>query len=349
MKKTAFHTALIGMVLALTAGLSGCGGADKTLGDGLFARITTARGEMILRLEYQKVPMTVCSFVALAEGKLPVAGGKPFYDGLSFHRVVSRANGDDQDFVIQGGDPLGNGSGGPGYSFPDEFDPSLKHDGPGVLSMANAGPNTNGSQFFITLSAQPPLDGRHSVFGRVIKGQEVAGAVKPGDRIEKITIIRNGPEAAAFRADEDAFKTLADAAWTAVRAEAQAKREEDLARIAEKYPGTSLSPSGIRYIILKQGNGPKPEPGSVVSVIYRGMFLSGEIFDGSDFHGGPLEFSAGIGQVIPGWDETILDMRRGEKRLAIIPPELAYGEQGAGGVIPPDTFLVFEMELVASR
>jgi peptidylprolyl isomerase len=333
-----------GLMLALTAGAAGCETREKALGDGLFAQLTTSRGAIVLRLEYQKTPMTAANFVALAEGKLPNPEGKPFYDGLIFHRVI-------EDFMIQGGDPQGTGSGGPGYSFPDEFDPSLKHDGPGVLSMANAGPHTNGSQFFITHKETPWLDGRHTVFGRVVRGQDVVNAVRRGDRIEKVSIIRNGPEAAAFRPDGAAFKALAAAAWTAVEAGLKARRDADTALIEQKYPGAALSPSGTRYVILKRGNGPKPQPGNSAAMIYKGMFLSGEVFDSSDLHGGPQEFPVGQGRILPGWEEMVLDMRLGEKRTAVIPPELAYGEQGfrdqqGRELIPPHAFLVFELELV---
>jgi peptidylprolyl isomerase len=266
-------------------------------------------------------------------------GGKPFYNGLTFHRV-------EQDFMIQGGDPLGNGTGGPGYSFPDEFDLSLKHDGPGVLSMANAGPGTNGSQFFITHRATPWLDGRHSVFGRVVQGQSVVDEIRQGDRIEKVAIIRNGAGARAFKTDQAAFNALLDQAVDMAVLRATEKREADLAEIARRFPDAVLAPSGLRYTILKDGVGSKPASGRTVSVEYTGMFLSGEVFDASEMHGGPLEFQIGAGQIIPGWEETVLDMRVGEQRRVIIPPELAYGEQGAGGVIPGNTFLVFEMELV---
>jgi peptidylprolyl isomerase len=330
---------LINLAAISMAGLASCAGADKDLGDGLFARLTTNRGDIVLRLEYQKAPLTVCNFVALAEGKMNLTGGKPFYNGLTFHRV-------EQDFMIQGGDPLGNGTGGPGYSFPDEFDPSLRHDGPGVLSMANAGPGTNGSQFFITHRATPWLDGRHSVFGRVVQGQPVVDEIRQGDRIEKVSIIRNGAGARAFKADQAAFNALVEqAVENAVRKTAE-KRAADIAEINRKYPDTVLTPSGLRYTILKDGVGSKPSSGKTVSVAYTGMFLSGEVFDASEMHGGPLEFQAGAGQIIPGWEETVLDMRVGEKRRVVIPPELAYGEQGAGGVIPGNAFLVFEMELV---
>ncbi|MDR2101093.1 MAG: peptidylprolyl isomerase [Treponema sp.] len=323
---------------------------DAALGNGLFARISTSRGDIVVRLEFQKTPLTVCNFVALAEGKMNNAKGKPFYDGLTFHRVISRANGDPQDFIIQGGDPLGNGTGGPGYRFPDEIDSTLKHDGPGVLSMANAGPGTNGSQFFITLGAASHLDGKHTVFGRVVEGQETANVIKPGDRINGITIIRNGPGANAFKADQAAFDTLLKESSATAATRIRARREADLALINTTYPNAQRTPSGLRYLILKPGRGAKPVPGKTVAVNYKGMFLSGEVFDNSDLHGGALEFQAGAGRVIPGWEETVLDMQPGEKRLVIIPPELAYGERGAGnGAIPGNSFLVFEMELVRIR
>ncbi|MDR1900011.1 MAG: peptidylprolyl isomerase [Treponema sp.] len=326
------------------------GGCTKTesqgpLEDGLFARISTARGDIVVRLEYQKAPLTVCNFVALAEGKMDAAGGRPFYDGLTFHRVISKANGDEQDFMIQGGDPAGNGSGGPGYQFPDEFDPSLRHDGPGVLSMANAGPGTNGSQFFITHVETPWLDDRHTVFGRVISGQQAVNAVRQGDKIQSVKIIRNGEEAKAFKADQEAFDSLLRSASAAAEAKRQAQREAALAQIGKQYPNTTASPSGILYEILIEGTGPKPQAGNLVQLKYRGMFLDGRVFDSSDVNG-PLRFPAGRDHVIPGFDLSAMDMRLGEKRLAVIPPELAYGEQGAGGVIPPNTYLVFEMELL---
>jgi peptidylprolyl isomerase len=338
--KVFMKIALLSIFLVQLTGIVACSSqGNSDLGDGLFARISTAKGDIVLSLEYQKTPLTVCNFVALAEGKMNAAGNKPFYDGLTFHRVVP-------DFMIQGGDPLGNGSGGPGYRFPDELVSALKHDGPGVLSMANAGPGTNGSQFFITHKETPWLDGRHTVFGHVIQGQQVVNAIQQGDKIEKVTIIRNGQTANAFKADQAAFDTLLKEAVTAESARLKAKRDADTAQIEAKYPGTSSTSSGIRYIIQKEGSGPKPEPGKTVKVSYKGMFLSGEVFDSTDIHGEPLEFQAGTGQVISGWDETILDMNLGEKRLVVIPPELAYGERGAGnGAIPGNSFLVFEMEL----
>jgi peptidylprolyl isomerase len=316
---------------------------DAALGNGLFARISTSRGDIVVRLEFQKTPLTVCNFVALAEGKMNAARGKPFYNGLSFHRVI-------ENFMIQGGDPLGDGTGGPGYRFPDEFDASLKHDGPGVLSMANAGPGTNGSQFFITHTATPWLDGGHTVFGRVVEGQNVVNAIRQGDKIERITIIRNGSAANGFKADQAAFDNLLRGAAAAAAAKVQAQRDADMALINRQYPNTLQTPSGIRYIIQKEGSGAKPQAGKTVRVSYKGMLLSGTVFDSSDVQGRPLEFQAGIGRVIPGWDETVMDMKTGEKRLVVIPPELAYGNRAMGnGLIPANSFLVFEMELLGFR
>jgi peptidylprolyl isomerase len=318
------------------------GGLDaQQLADGLYAKITTNRGDIVILLEYEKTPLTCINFVGLAEGtvKSNKAAGVPFFDGLSFHRVIP-------DFMIQGGDPAGNGSGGPGYTFPDEIDPSLRHSGPGILSMANRGPGTNGSQFFITHKDTPWLDGKHTVFGRVVQGLDVVNKIKQGDSIKKVAVIRQGSKAAGFKADQAAF----DAALKSSGSRAEKKAEEDRkavqTRIGELLPGAKKSPSGILYTITKAGAGAKPEKGKMVTVHYTGLFLDGAVFDSSVKRGTPFEFQVGRGRVIPGWDETVLDMQPGEKRTVIIPPELAYGAAGAGGVIPPNAFLLFEIELI---
>ena len=314
----------------------------QNLGDGLFAQITTSRGDIIVRLEYQRAPLTVCNFVALAEGKMDNLRGRRFYDGLTFHRVISN-------FMIQGGDPQGDGRGGPGYNFPDEFDPVLKHDRAGVLSMANAGPGTNGSQFFITHGPTPHLDGRHTVFGYVVEGQNVVNSIRQGDRIIRVTIIRNGAGANAFIADQQNFDRLLAQANAGVQRSRQSQRDEIIRKINADYPNTLQTPSGIRYIILREGSGNKPARGRNVSVHYTGRLLDGFVFDDSILSGAPIEFNAGTGRVIAGWDETVMDMRVGEKRLVIIPPELAYGDMEIDGVIPANSFLIFEMELVSVR
>jgi peptidylprolyl isomerase len=283
--------------------------------------------------------MTVANFVALAEGTMTRAGNSPFFDGLTFHRVIDN-------FMIPGGCPLGTGTGGPGYRFPDEFDPALRHVGPGVLSMANAGPGTNGSQFFITHVATPWLDGRHSVFGRVVQGQSVVNAIRQGDRMNRVTIIRNGERANAFRADQETFDALVRNATSLSQAQTQVQRDEDLALINERYPNTSVSPSGLRWMVDRAGTGPKPSEGSTAVVNIRGRFLNGRYFANTDLTGGSEEMPVGMGRIIPGLDEAILDMNVGEIRTVILPPELAYGEAGIQDVIPPDSFLVFVLELV---
>lgn len=309
------------------------------LKDGLYAEIKTSKGDILLELEYKKVPMTVMNFVGLAEGVLNLQDeGEPFYDGLNFHRVIP-------DFMIQGGCPKGDGTGGPGYRFPDEFDPSLKHTGPGILSMANAGPGTNGSQFFITHVATPWLDGKHSVFGHVVEGQNVVNKIKTGDRIESVTIIRVGEDAEKFVCTKQAFSDLVEK----VEEEANKKEAEEQKKIDReidnRYPGAIKTPSGLKYIVLKEGSGDKsPKYGQNVTVHYQGTFLNGKIFDSSILRGEPATFK--IGQVIEGWNEALQTMKKGEKRTLIIPYQLGYGIHGYPGVIPPKSTLIFDVELL---
>ena len=162
--------------------------------NGIYAKIITDKGNILVNLEYELTPITVSNFIGLSLGTLSNYSNRKnarFYDNLSFHRVIP-------DFMIQGGCPNGSGMGGPGYNFKDEFHPNLKHDKPGVLSMANAGPNTNGSQFFITHLPTPWLDGKHSVFGNVIEGQSIVDSISNGDKIQKVEIIRIGDDAEKF-------------------------------------------------------------------------------------------------------------------------------------------------------
>lgn len=204
MKKTNSLLALLLSPLLFAATMTAEETNKTELDDGLYALMKTSRGDILLELYFEKTPLTVTNFVGLAEGKIDNsarASGEPFYDGITFHRVISN-------FMIQGGDPEGSGRGGPGYRFADEFHPELRHDGPGVLSMANAGPGTNGSQFFITHTATPHLNNRHSVFGRVVTGQDTVDSIRQGDRIETIEIIRVGEAAEAFTADQESFDKL---------------------------------------------------------------------------------------------------------------------------------------------
>jgi peptidylprolyl isomerase len=311
-----------------------------TLPDGLYAEITTPKGVIVCRLEYRKAPMTVSNFVGLAEGTLKTNGvsGKRFYDGLTFHRVEAG-------FVIQGGDPKGDGSGGPGYEFPNEIRADLKHDSAGVMAMANAGPNTNGSQFYITLAATPHLDGSYSVFGKVVQGQDIAAKIVKGDRMTSVKILRIGADAQAFTVTQAGFDAMVAAGKATVAEKARTDREAALATIAKKYPGLKTTASGLRYKIEKQGTGGSPSDGAQVTVHYTGWLLDGTKFDSSKDRGSPATFK--IGQVIEGWNEALKSMKKGEVRLIVIPPELGYGESGYPGVIPGNAFLVFEVELIS--
>lgn len=185
---------------------------QEKYGEGLYAQLHITEGDILIKLEMERAPLTTANFVALAEGKMPnkaKSTGVPFYDGLTFHRVISNANGDGQQFMIQGGDPLGNGTGGPGFQFRDEFHAELRHSTPGILSMANSGKGTNGSQFFITLAPTPHLDNMHSIFGKVVEGLDVANRTLQGDKIKWIAIIRVGKAAKNFNALET-FNNLKD-------------------------------------------------------------------------------------------------------------------------------------------
>jgi peptidylprolyl isomerase len=305
--------------------------------DGMYAELTTNRGTIILNLHYKATPVTVCNFVGLAEGKIQNNAkplGTPYYDGLKFHRVIAS-------FMIQGGDPSGNGSGGPGYQFEDEIVDSLKHTGPGILSMANAGPGTNGSQFFITHVKTDWLDGRHTVFGKVIQGQNIVDATQQGDSIVSLKIYRKGAEAEAFSTDDAAFKNLQAAKLKGI----------DFARFDEEvlklYPTAKKTASGLWYVVDSEGKGTKASAGKTVKVHYSGKLANGSEFDNSYSRNEPIQFQLGVGQVIPGWDEGIALMSVGAKYKLIIPSNLGYGPRGAGGgVIPGNSTLVFDTELV---
>ncbi|MBK6527708.1 MAG: peptidylprolyl isomerase [Crocinitomicaceae bacterium] len=311
--------------------------------DGIYAKFTTSKGQILLVLEYQKTPVTVANFVGLAEGNFTydtIVITKPYFDSLKFHRVIA-------DFMIQGGDPLGNGMGGPGYAFPDEIDTTLKHVGPGILSMANAGPNTNGSQFFITHKSTPWLDGKHAVFGRVISGMDVVNKIKQGDMIIKVEIIRVGKKAKKF----NATKVFA-AGITAINEKqrlAIAQQNADFkAEMAKTYPNAVQTESGLMYEVTKEGNGIYPQAGETVEVHYTGYFTDGKKFDSSVDRKQTFKFILKKGQVIKGWDEGIGYISIGGTAKLIIPYWLAYGEAGRSS-IPPKATLIFDVELFSSK
>jgi peptidyl-prolyl cis-trans isomerase A (cyclophilin A) len=326
------------VALAILAALPAAA-QSTALPDGLYAEIRTERGTIVCSLEYQKAPMTVSNFVGLAEGILKANGaaGRKYYDGLTFHRV-------DAGFVIQGGDPKGNGSGGPGYEFPNETRPDLRHDAPGVLAMANAGPDTNGSQFYITMKPAAWLDGGYNIFGHVVQGMDVVKAIKVGDHIIAVRILRVGSAAGAFSVTQQSFDALVAKARTTAEERKKMARTDALAQIGKKWPKLTTTKSGLMFEVLKQGSGGSPGPTSQVSVNYTGTLLDGKVFDSTSSRGKPASFQ--VNRVIPGWTEALVTMKRGEKVRLVIPPELAYGAQGYPGVIPPDSFLVFEVELI---
>ena len=305
--------------------------------DGIYANIKTKKGNIKIKLEYIKAPITVANFVNLAEGKIKNSSkynGSPFYDGLIFHRVIN-------DFMIQGGCPEGKGTGGPGFKFDDEFHEDLKHDKPGTLSMANSGPNTNGSQFFITHNATNWLDGKHSVFGYVVSGQEIVDQIQNNDKIQSISIEKIGKLAIKWdsvKVFDDYFKNK--------EIEKDKIKKLELDKIISITKGMEKTKSGLFHLIENKGNNDFPSIGSTVSVHYTGKLVDGTIFDSSYQRNNPISFVLGKGQVIEGWDEGLLKMAKGGSGKFVIPSNLAYGENGAGGIIPPNSTLIFDLELI---
>ena len=353
------------LLLSIFTLFTSCTKSYDNLKEGLYADIETAKGSMIVKLEFEKVPNTVANFVTLAEGKNPFVSeefkGKPFYDGLKFHRVIG-------DFMIQGGDPNGDGSGGPGYKFKDEFHPDLKHSKAGILSMANAGPSTNGSQFFITHKETPWLDNMHTVFGEVVEGLEVINTIAADDVIEKITIIRIGNAAKKFDAVKIFKNYYSSVAKEIKEAEEKAKQiiENKAKEITTLKATGTKTKSGLIYQVLKKGGDKKPSNGAQVFVNYAGYLENGQLFDTSyedvaklfrKFNqqraqqGGytPIPSTIGNLQFIPGFIEGINMMNFGDKLMLYIPSELGYGQQGAGDVIPPNANIIFEVELLETN
>ncbi len=309
---------------------------------GLFADIRTNRGTITVQLEMDKTPLTVCNFVGLAEGKIANDKkelGVPYYNGLRFHRVI-------ENFMIQGGDPLGTGAGGPGYQFDDEIDTSLTHFRSGTLSMANAGPGTNGSQFFITHGPTTHLDGKHTVFGYVTEGQDIVDMIQQNDIMASIYIRRLGAEAEAFTADQAMFDSLLTLQKDAQQAVINSANSEMIAKIEELYPNAIQANKGYFFVTTTEGEGDYPSDDSKVSIHFTGSFIDGEQFYTTVDRGYPFDVTLGTNDVVEGLNHALSSMKAGEKRTVILPPELAYGETGAGGMIPPNAWLVYDLELI---
>ncbi|EDM44691.1 peptidyl-prolyl cis-trans isomerase [unidentified eubacterium SCB49] len=362
MKKVSF------LLLVLTMTLGSCQSKYPELEDGVYAEFNTNQGVFVAELYAEQTPLTVANFVGLAKGTNSMVDdkfkGKKFYDSLTFHRVI-------KDFMIQGGDPTGTGSGSPGYKFPDEFVPELKHTGKGILSMANSGPGTNGSQFFVTLKATPWLDGKHTVFGKVVIGQEIVdkiGAVETaaGDKpvtpviIESIDIIERGTTVPFFTDKmEDIEKE-------------KLKKEEELNKIASKklkklnkeLKKAETLESGLKIAFTEKANGEKPAVGSNIKMNYAGYFSDGKLFDSNrleiaeEFMKVDAARKAANGyapslvqnygpeaRMIPGFREALLNMSVGDKAVIYIPSHLGYGERGYPPIIPANEDLIFELEI----
>ncbi len=365
--RPAWHRLSIGVfaVLAALACGANAGETPPSSGDskagGMYAVFDTSMGEIRCRLHFKRAPITVANFVGLATGekewKDPSTGEmvkRPFYDGLKFHRVI-------KDFMIQGGCPLGNGMGGPGYKFKDEFSRELRHDGPGVLSMANSGPGTNGSQFFITHKATPWLDNKHTVFGKCAEGMDVVNAMAtvpmtgPNGStpvkdilLKKLTIVREGEAAKAFdwKSTWNAYSEAKEREDKERKAALDAKLATMAKTLSFDLGAKKTLRPGLDYVVRKAGNGTKPKRGQKIRAHYSGYLLDGAKFDSSVDRGQPFVTPIGVRRVIPGWDIAFLDMSVGEKRVLIISPELAYGARGAGRAIPPNATLIFDVELL---
>lgn len=353
------------LLLSLFFTLSACSNQYPDLGDGMYAEIVTDKGTILCQLEFEKTPVTVANFVSLAEGTNTRVSdqykGKKYYNGLKFHRVIP-------DFMIQGGDPLGTGAGDPGYKFKDEFNPDLKHDKAGILSMANSGPKTNGSQFFITHKETPWLDNKHTVFGHVITGQKIVDSIAQNDSIMAVNIIRKGKLAKKFDAAKIFEDHFAEEAKAIAEKEAKiaAVKAETLAYLKEKEAQATALPSGTKIFYINKSNNVKPEIGSKALVNYAGYLAAdGKLFDSNiqeieekygmlnprkvqanAYRPVPMDYSPEA-RLIQGFREGLLEMATGDKVLVFIPSHLGYGANGAGGgVIPPNADLVFELEIV---
>jgi cyclophilin family peptidyl-prolyl cis-trans isomerase len=332
----------------------------------LYAELKTNKGDVLINLNFNETPVTVANFVSLSEGKNKEVSSeynkKKYYDGLIFHRVIPN-------FMIQGGDPLGSGQGGPGYKFKDEFHESLSHNGPGILSMANAGPNANGSQFFITHKETPWLNGVHSVFGKVIEGMEVVNLIEQNDTIKNVSIIRIGRAAKSFKASKIFSSHFAEDSLN-IKKELALLENVKLGKRKnfEIQKSKSLSTSsGLQYIKTYKNDGQKVDPSKTVMTHYAIYFENGSLLDTSilevaeqydivniqkkNANGySPLECKVGSDDtLVAGFKEGLKLLNVGDKATIFLPYYLAYGEAGRGSMIPSKSNLIFEVEIVDQK
>lgn len=327
--------------------------------DGLYAELNMGKGQIVLQLEFEKTPMTVANFVGLAEGTIDnsaLPAGTPYFDGTTFHRVVPN-------HVIQAGAPKDAQSRGPGYMFPNEIHPDLRHSGAGMLGMANSGPHTNSSQFYITLSDRSYLDNIYTVFGHVIQGIEVVHLTAQEDVIDSVVIVRIGKKSKQFKSDTESFQKLVTEANQKLKEEKDAKKKREADLIQTNWPEANATESGLKYVVVQEGQGQKPESGATLKVIYSGKSIDGNLAFTSRGDGNltplleaaPFEFIVEQSQINPGINEALADMKKGEKRILILISDLAFGTNGYYArevqgqqrfVIPPNTTLVYEIEVL---
>lgn len=348
--------------LFLLAIAVGCKTQYPDLDSGLYADIQTNKGSILLKLAYDKAPITVANFISLSEGENQKVReefkSKKYYNGIKFHRVIP-------DFMIQGGDPTGSGSGGPGYRFEDEFS-DLTHKGPGILSMANSGPNTNGSQFFITHKATPWLDGKHTVFGEVIEGQEIVDSIQQNDLIEDVIIVRKGKEAKQFDAPK-IFTTYFDQKEIKAKereAKLNAIKEQNASKFDALKAESTTTASGLQYQITSKGNGVAVKSTNKATVHYAVYFVDGTLLETSKLEiaeannlvnqqrknanqYNPIPAEVGPdAAMIEGFKEGLRLLKQGDQATLFLPYTLAYGAKGTNG-IPPQSDLIFEVEIVS--
>lgn len=310
---------------------------QSVLSPGLYARFNTEQGSMLFELYPQDAPLAVLTFVGLSEGTLG-SDDSPYYNNLTFYRVI-------EGYALLSGDPDNTGEGNPGYSFPRETQDLLDLAEPGILALQGFPLVSQAGQFFITISGDGYLNRVYTPFGKILEGQAILGKIAQDDEL-RIEILRIGPEAEAYSATEEDYI----AALTKAKEKELGMLQESnpqLAATIASLPDYQQTPTGIYYHIRYEGYGDTPSPGNRVAVHYTGSLLDGTVFDSSLQRGAPFELEVGTDPVIAGWVETLMDMQPGENRVVIIPPELGYGSRGAGGVIPPDSWLIFEIQLLS--